>query len=464
MWETLVYFDLFDYPLTREELFKFSHKKGLSFTNVKVSPYRNYYFLPGRESLVTLRRQRFHFSQLKWQKLNRFKWIFKLIPWIKLVAVTGALSMNNASKNDDLDLMIITVKNRLWLTRLLLIILLFPFLRRHPPIGSDPEGNKSPIGSDPNVNKFCLNLWLDESALKLDQKNLYIAHELAQLKPIFNKDETYQKLINVNLWIKKYLPNWDIKGRSLTGDPAEGRVGTAKPEGATLMDKLDFLSFRFQYSYMKSKITREKVGSHFAFFHPRPTGEIILEKYKQILKGLTFYKRSDLKTRQGRSLTGISGCNFQGQTLKVKSEIRSDLIGIKILVTGCFDVLHSEHIKFLKAAKKLGGKLLVGVETDTRVRQLKGPGRPVNSLQIRLKNLQQLRIADEVFALPKQFNDLNHFTNFINQIRPNILAVSASTPNLLVKRKILKACGGCVVIILPHNPKVSTTKMIKSKS
>ncbi|KKS79400.1 MAG: Bifunctional protein HldE, partial [Candidatus Beckwithbacteria bacterium GW2011_GWA2_43_10] len=69
---------------------------------------------------------------------------------------------------------------------------------------------------------------------------------------------------------------------------------------------------------------------------------------------------------------------------------------MKVLVTGCFDVLHSEHKKFLKAAKKLGGTLLVGLETDARTRQLKGPGRPINSLRLRLKNLQQLGIADQV--------------------------------------------------------------------
>ena len=135
---------------------------------------------------------------------------------------------------------------------------------------------------------------------------------------------------------------------------------------------------------------------------------------------------------------------------------------MKVLVTGCFDVLHSEHKKFLKAAKKLGGTLLVGLETDARTRQLKGPGRPINSLRLRLKNLQQLGIADQVIALPKQFNDLNHFSTLINQIRPDILAVSASTPHLAVKRRIMRESGGRVVIVLPHNPKISTTKLLKS--
>ncbi len=320
-----------------------------------------------------------------------------------MVALSGARAMNNASLADDIDLMIIAAENRLWLTRLLVSFLLFPWLRRGQKIS----------------RRLCLNLWLDESALVIKTQNLYTAHEICQLKPLYNRDATYQKFINDNLWVKNYLANWiPEQGHSLTGDPAEKRsVLEAKLRGRTLLDFLDFLSFKLQYAYMKPKMTRERIGRHYAFFHPRPTGEIVLKKY---------YDRTRI-----------------------------------ILVTGVFDILHGEHKKLLSAAKKLGGILLVGVETDTRVRQLKGQGRPINPLRLRLKNLQQLRIADKVFALPKKFNDLNHFTSLINQIKPDILAVSASTPHLAVKRRIIKRLGGRVVIVLPHNPRISTTKMLQ---
>jgi len=185
-----------------------------------------------------------------------------------------------------------------------------------------------------------------------------------------------------------------------------------------LLIQLEYLAYRLQLWYMRPKMTRERVGRHYAFFHPRPTGKIVLQQYYQ-------------RTRT-------------------------------ILVTGCFDILHAEHKKLLRAAKNLGGRLVVGVETDGRVRQLKGPGRPVNSLSVRIKNLKRLKIADKVFALPNQFNNLNHFTNLIKKLKPNILAVSDSTPNLTIKRKIMKNCGGRVVVVLTHNPKISTTAILKS--
>ena len=185
-----------------------------------------------------------------------------------------------------------------------------------------------------------------------------------------------------------------------------------------LFTQLERLAFKFQHWYMKSKITRERVGPHFAFFHPRPTGEMVQDQFKR------------------RSQT--------------------------VLVTGCFDVLHSEHKKFLTAAKALGGWLLVGLESDSRVRQLKGQGRPVNPLSQRLVNLRRLKIADYAFGLPENFATTAARRALIKRIHPDILAVSSHTPNLSVKRQLMRELGGQVKVVLKHNPDISTTKMLKS--
>lgn len=133
----------------------------------------------------------------------------------------------------------------------------------------------------------------------------------------------------------------------------------------------------------------------------------------------------------------------------------------KVLVTGCFDILHQEHLIFLNKAKAVGGLLLVGVETDNRVRQLKGPSRPINPLLIRIKNIQKQGIADQVFALPEKFSDPKAHRALINQIKPDVLAVSSHTSNLPAKRRLMKSIGGQVKIVHSHNPAVSTTKIIK---
>lgn len=132
----------------------------------------------------------------------------------------------------------------------------------------------------------------------------------------------------------------------------------------------------------------------------------------------------------------------------------------KVLVTGVFDLLHEEHIKFLKKAKELGDYLIVGLESDVRVKQMKGKQRPVNNQKLRKVNLEKLNIAEEVFVLPEQFNRPEDHENLIEKIRPNFLAVSSHTKYLDKKQEILKKFGGEVVVVHKYNPKISTTKMI----
>lgn len=133
-----------------------------------------------------------------------------------------------------------------------------------------------------------------------------------------------------------------------------------------------------------------------------------------------------------------------------------------VLTTGIFDLLHHEHKKFLKAAKKAGDILLVGLESDLRTQQLKGPNRPINSLKVRLQNLAALNIADYIFALPQKFTSPTNHQALIKKIKPHILAISSHTPNQQAKRRIMKKYGGKLKIVLPHNLRVSTTKTIQS--
>ncbi len=189
MFKTIAYADIFDYPLTGEELRRFLIK-GDSLPPGK----KSFYHLPGRAGLIYLRRQRQNFSRLKWPIARKAARVLSLIPSVKLVAVTGALAMNNSDKDDDIDLMIVTAKNRLWLTRLAALVLLFPWLRRQRRVN----------------NRICLNLWLDDSVLAIKRQDLYIAHELCQARPVFERNGAYQKFIAANLWYKKFLPNWKI--------------------------------------------------------------------------------------------------------------------------------------------------------------------------------------------------------------------------------------------------------------
>ena len=141
---------------------------------------------------------------------------------------------------------------------------------------------------------------------------------------------------------------------------------------------------------------------------------------------------------------------------------RRQLSGTLVLVTGIFDVLHSEHKNFLKASKQQGDILLVGLESDTRTRQLKGNSRPFNPLKTRLQNLTNLHLANYIFPLPEKFSSSPAHQKLIKTLKPDILAISSHTPNQPQKKQIIEKYGGQLKVVYSHNPQVSTTKLINS--
>lgn len=134
----------------------------------------------------------------------------------------------------------------------------------------------------------------------------------------------------------------------------------------------------------------------------------------------------------------------------------------RILATGVFDILHAEHISFLEKAKQLG-YLIVGLESDVRVRALKGEGRPINAQEIRKDNIEALGLADEVFILPEKFDTNEDRFRLLVEIKPDILAVSANTPHLESKARLMQEIGGTVQVVHQHNPALSTTLILQSQ-
>lgn len=131
-----------------------------------------------------------------------------------------------------------------------------------------------------------------------------------------------------------------------------------------------------------------------------------------------------------------------------------------VLVTGVFDVLHQEHVNFLRKAKNLGDKLIIGIESDVRVKKLKGKGRPINSEEIRMQNLKNFNLAEEIFVLPENMDERKTQEAVIAKIRPDYLAVSSHTPHLKEKKEIIEKFGGKLAVVHEKNPAISTTKLL----
>ena len=133
--------------------------------------------------------------------------------------------------------------------------------------------------------------------------------------------------------------------------------------------------------------------------------------------------------------------------------------GKRLVVTnGCFDLLHLGHVSYLETARNLGDALLVGVNSDAAVRQLKGPGRPVNAEGDRAAVLAALASVDGVCIFAE-----DTATRFLAAARPDIYAKGGDyTLDTLnqEERRTVEQAGGRIVII-PFVPDKSTTALLK---
>ena len=114
-----------------------------------------------------------------------------------------------------------------------------------------------------------------------------------------------------------------------------------------------------------------------------------------------------------------------------------------ILTNGCFDVLHVGHIRYLAAAKALGGRLVVAVNADATVRKLKGRGRPRIPAAERAEILAALAAVDAVVIFPEP-----DVRALIRELRPDIHAKGTDYPASTVpERDVVRVCGGRVRIV-----------------
>lgn len=271
---SLIYHNIFDYPLDFADLVKW--KAGKSITNIKINTCitskKNFYYIDGREGLIYKRLLRRRISAKKMSIAKKASTILSILPTVKMVAITGSLAMENSSEDSDIDLMIVTSKNTLWLSRLVILVILKLLLM--PTRRSQEREQK---------DRLCLNMWLDESDLIWEKpnRNIYTAHEIAQVVPLVNKDKTFERFLSINRWILKYWPN-SVKIRNpnieILDNFEYSKIKILKIVSDLVLRTSNLIAFKMQYLYMKSKITREVVTPTRALFHPQDWGKVILSR------------------------------------------------------------------------------------------------------------------------------------------------------------------------------------------
>ena len=124
---------------------------------------------------------------------------------------------------------------------------------------------------------------------------------------------------------------------------------------------------------------------------------------------------------------------------------------------GCFDILHVGHVRYLAAARKLGDVLVVGLNGDDSVCQLKGEGRPVNREQDRAEVLAALESVDYVTIFPEK-----RATNFLRAAQPSVYAKGGdyTTDTLDPEERAVLDDSGTRIEIIPFAKGYSTSELL----
>ena len=143
---------------------------------------------------------------------------------------------------------------------------------------------------------------------------------------------------------------------------------------------------------------------------------------------------------------------------EVKTELnKQQTLGNRIVFTnGCFDILHAGHVSYLKKARELGDRLIVGINSDESVNRLKGNGRPINTLEDRIAVLKALECVDEVIPFEEDTP-----LELIKKVHPDILVKGDDyTVDNIVGSDFVLSYGG-VVMTIPLLEGRSTTNIVK---
>jgi predicted nucleotidyltransferase len=207
--ETLAYFDMFNYPLAKAEIYLFLSAKvpyewvehGLNclLGYGIVYQFERFYTLKNNGDSISSRKKGNQKAEELIKTAGKVGELLIKFPYVRGIAISGSLSKNYADQHSDIDLFIITEKNRLWIARTLLhLFKKLTFL----------------VGKE---HFFCMNYLIDVQCLEIEEKNRYTAIEVCTLMPL-QGDIVFEKFYAENAWSVNFLPNKTM------------RVATARPE------------------------------------------------------------------------------------------------------------------------------------------------------------------------------------------------------------------------------------------
>lgn len=283
---TLTYFNMFDYPLKKREIFIFlAHEdkqhefdEALSHLIDESAIYKigNFYSLFNNYALAERRIRGNEKAAVMLEKAAQSAALIASFPFIKGVAVSGSLSKKFAGEDADIDFFIITAANRLWIARTFLHLfkkITFLFNQQ---------------------DCFCMNYFIDEAEPGILEKNIYTAIEVATILPLRGSG-IFEMFYKVNGWTKKYFPNKYMRISSAKEiKKTSFRTITEKMLDNKLGNLLDTFLMKLTAKSWNAKTRKQKTnskgipmsmhtGKHFSKPNPENFQKKILQRYEKSL-------------------------------------------------------------------------------------------------------------------------------------------------------------------------------------
>ena len=226
---TLLYFDLFDYPLRLEEIVRYlgirlSRRVALGDALATlertglIAESNGYRFLTERSAtIVTARLRREEQGRRMWRRARRIASLLRHIPFVRAIFISGSLSHGLAEKGSDIDYFIVTEPGRLWLVRTLLV-----FIRRTLLLN--------------RRTYLCLNYFVTTDRLAIEERQIYAACETASVRPLYN-EAIHADFVRSNEWIVDFYPNFTAATKRTGYAPIEKGRSIVQRLGESLVPR-----------------------------------------------------------------------------------------------------------------------------------------------------------------------------------------------------------------------------------
>ncbi len=305
---TIVYYDVFDYPLTLLEVFKYlinpariaRINDGIGEIDINeiageldklvkaeiIGEKNGFYFLADEDRLYDIRINRRKIADWKWKRFLRYcRWL-SLAPYLRGIFASGSMAIDNTEEKSDFDVLVIAGSGRLYTCRLFLWLI------------SSVLGTRRKKWEKIAPDKLCFNHYITDNFLNIFHESLFNAQSYVNLKPVLVDPELIDKFYASNLWLNNYVYNFAVQKYFVRRNIKPDKIFLffAKSVELILDSRLGDIIERalrcFQQKIIRENPVTYKSGGRVIFtndeleFHPYSFEKTVLEKYKASLKKL----------------------------------------------------------------------------------------------------------------------------------------------------------------------------------